>query len=100
MPTNTASSGVTTMTAARVSLLTSGATAIRAAAEVPATVPAEVVRTISSVDPAIAQVRKGHFLFVNVRTVLGTAGQRYRLFADALSGGRLGNGRAGRGGQI
>jgi hypothetical protein len=57
------------------------------------TAPSGEVRSISSVDPAIAQVRKGHFHLVDELTVLGTAGRRHRLFADALSGGRLGTGR-------
>jgi SfnB family sulfur acquisition oxidoreductase len=68
-------------------------------AEVPATVLAEVIRTVAAVDPAIAQAPQGHFLLVDVLTVLGTPGQRRRLFADVLSGGRLGNGLAERGGQ-
>jgi SfnB family sulfur acquisition oxidoreductase len=68
-------------------------------ADVPATVLAEVIRTIAAVDPAIAQVPQGHFLMVDVLAVLGTPGQQRRLFAEVLSGGRLGNGLAERGGQ-
>jgi alkylation response protein AidB-like acyl-CoA dehydrogenase len=67
-------------------------------AEVPATVLAEVIRTIAAVDPAIAQVPQGHFLLVDVLAVLGTPGQQRRLFAEVLRGGRLGNGLAERGG--
>jgi SfnB family sulfur acquisition oxidoreductase len=68
-------------------------------AEVPATVLAEVIRTIAAVDPAIAQIPQGHFLLVDVLSVLGTPEQRHRLFAEVLAGGRLGNGLAERGGQ-
>jgi SfnB family sulfur acquisition oxidoreductase len=68
-------------------------------AELPATVLGEVVRTIAAVDPAIAQVPQGHFLLVDVLSVLGTPEQRRRLFADVVAGARLGNGLAERGGQ-
>ena len=68
-------------------------------ADVPATALAEVIRTIAAVDPAIAQIPQGHFLMVDVLSVLGTAEQRHRLFAGVLTGGRLGNGMAERGGQ-
>jgi len=140
---DTAPSGMTATTAARIPVLTSGAEAIRVArdlaafladgaierdrsgvlpvrelaaldasgllaitvpgrhhgAEVPATVLAEVIRAIAAVDPAIAQVPQGHFLLVDVLTVLGTPEQRHRLFADVLGGGRLGTGLAERGGK-
>jgi hypothetical protein len=109
MPTNAASSGMTAAarlpvlasdtTATRAGAVATRAGAVRAGAGAPGTVLAEV-RSISSVDPAIAQVRKGHFLLVNELAVLGTAGRRHRLLADVLSGGRPGNGRAERGGQI
>ena len=45
-------------------------------AEVPATVLAEVIRTIAAVDPAIAQGPQGHFLLVDVLSVLGPPDQR------------------------
>src|ERR1700677_1094261 len=67
--------------------------------ELPASVLAEVVRTIAEVDPAIAQVPQAHFLFADVIAVLGTVEQRRRLFAEVLAGGRVGNGLAERGGQ-
>jgi SfnB family sulfur acquisition oxidoreductase len=67
--------------------------------ELPASVLAEVVRSIAAVDPAIAQVPQAHFLFTDVLAVLGTDTQRRRLFADVLAGGRFGNGLAERGGQ-
>jgi SfnB family sulfur acquisition oxidoreductase len=67
--------------------------------ELPASVLAEVVRTIAEVDPAIAQVPQAHFLFADVIAVLGTDEQRRRLFAEVLAGGRFGNGLAERGGQ-
>jgi alkylation response protein AidB-like acyl-CoA dehydrogenase len=60
-------------------------------ADVPATVLAEVIRTIAAVDPAIAQIPQGHFLLVDVLAVLGTPEQRCRLFGEVLAGGRLGN---------
>lgn len=60
---------------------------------------AEVIRTIAAVDPAIAQIPQGHFLFVDVLATLGSRAQRQRLFADVLAGARLGNGLAERGGQ-
>jgi SfnB family sulfur acquisition oxidoreductase len=68
-------------------------------ADLSPTVLAEVVRSIAAVDPAIAQVPQGHFLFVDVLAIWGTAEQRHRLFADVLAGGRLGNALAERGGQ-
>jgi SfnB family sulfur acquisition oxidoreductase len=67
--------------------------------ELPASVLAEVVRSIAAVDPAIAQVPQAHFLFVDVLAVWGTAAQQQRLFGDVLRGARLGNGLAERGGQ-
>jgi SfnB family sulfur acquisition oxidoreductase len=67
--------------------------------DLPATVLAEVIRTIAAVDPAIAQIPQGHFLMVDVLAVLGTPDQRHRLFAEVLAGGRLGNGMAERGGR-
>jgi len=45
-------------------------------ADVPATVLAEVIRTIAAVDPAIAQGPQGHFLLVDVLSVLGPPDQR------------------------
>jgi SfnB family sulfur acquisition oxidoreductase len=68
-------------------------------AEVPATVLAEVIREIAAVDLAIAQIPQGHFLLVDVLTVLGTPEQRRRLFAEVLIGGRLAAALAERGGQ-
>jgi SfnB family sulfur acquisition oxidoreductase len=65
----------------------------------PASVLAEVVRTIAAVDPAVAQVPQGHYLLVDVLSVYGTDAQRGRLFPVVLDGGRLGNALAERGGQ-
>jgi SfnB family sulfur acquisition oxidoreductase len=67
--------------------------------DLPAGVLAEVIRIIAGVDPAIAQVPQGHFLFVDVLSVWGSQEQRQRLFGSVLSGGRLSNGLAERGGQ-
>jgi SfnB family sulfur acquisition oxidoreductase len=64
----------------------------------PASVLAEVIRSIASVDPAIAQVPQGHFLMVDVLAGFGTAAQQRRLFAAVLSGGRLASALAERGG--
>jgi SfnB family sulfur acquisition oxidoreductase len=64
----------------------------------PASVLAEVIRSIAAVDPAIAQVPQGHFLMVDVLAGFGTAAQRRRLFAAVLSGGRLASALAERGG--
>ena len=60
---------------------------------------AEVIRTIASVDPAIAQAPQGHFLMVDVLAVFGTEDQRQMLFGEVLAGGRLGNALAERGGR-
>ncbi len=68
-------------------------------AGLPASVLAEVIRSIALVDPAIAQVPQAHFLFVDVLAVWGNDAQQHRLFGSVLSGGRLGNGLAERGGQ-
>jgi SfnB family sulfur acquisition oxidoreductase len=67
--------------------------------ELPASVLAEVIRTIAAVDPAIAQVPQGHFLLVDVLAVHGSDAQQRRLFADVLDGARIGNALAERGGQ-
>ncbi len=45
---------------------------------------AEVIRTIAAVDPAIAQVPQGHFLFCDVLAVWGTARQQRALFGEVL----------------
>jgi SfnB family sulfur acquisition oxidoreductase len=71
----------------------------RGGPDLPATVLAEVIRTIAAVDPAIAQVPQGHFLFVDVLAVWGTDAQQQRLFGDVLTGARLANGLAERGGR-
>ena len=47
---------------------------------------AEVIRTIAAVDPAIAQVPQGHFLFCDVLAVWGTARQQRALFGEVLGG--------------
>jgi SfnB family sulfur acquisition oxidoreductase len=68
-------------------------------ADLPATVLAEVARSVAAVDPSIAQVPQAHFLFVDVIAVWGSAEQQRRLFGDVLAGGRLGNGLSERGGK-
>ena len=60
---------------------------------------AEVVRIIAAVDPSIAQIPQGHWLFVDVLRVWGTEDQQRRLFAEVLTGARLGNALAERGGR-
>ncbi|HEX4344230.1 MAG TPA: SfnB family sulfur acquisition oxidoreductase [Solirubrobacteraceae bacterium] len=60
---------------------------------------AEVIRTIATVDPAIAQVPQAHFMLVDLLAVEGTAEQQKRLFADVLAGTRLGNALSERGGR-
>ena len=64
----------------------------------PMSVLAEVVRTIAAVDPAIAQGPQGHYLFTDVLVAFGTELQRRLLFADVLSGRRIANALAERGG--
>lgn len=59
---------------------------------------AEVVRTIAAVDPAIAQAAQGHFLFVDVLAAFGDSAQQQRLFEDVLTGRRIANALAERGG--
>ena len=59
---------------------------------------AEVVRSIAAIDPAIAQAAQGHFLFVDVLAAFGSAAQQRTLFADVLSGARIANALAERGG--
>jgi SfnB family sulfur acquisition oxidoreductase len=71
----------------------------RGGPDLPASVLAEVIRIIATVDPALAQVPQAHFLFTDVLAVWGTDTQQDRLFADVLAGGRFGNGLAERGGQ-
>jgi SfnB family sulfur acquisition oxidoreductase len=64
----------------------------------PPSVLAEVVRTIAAVDPAIAQGPQGHYLFTDVLAAFGADAQQRRLFADVLSGRRIANALAERGG--
>ena len=59
----------------------------------------EVIRAIATVDPAIAQAPQGHFMFVDLLAVWGSAEQQRRLFAEVLAGGRLGPALAERGAQ-
>lgn len=68
-------------------------------AELGVTTLAEVTRILAAVDPAIAQVPQAHYIFVDVLTVWGSAQQRERLFGDVLTGARIGNALAERGGQ-
>jgi SfnB family sulfur acquisition oxidoreductase len=60
---------------------------------------AEVIRTIAAVDPSIAQVPQGHYLFVDVLRLWGSDEQQSRLFGEILGGARLGNALAERGAQ-
>src|SRR5580698_9846377 len=55
----------------------------------PASVLAEVIRSIAAVDPAIAQVPQAHYLFVDVLSVWGSASQQRRLLGDVLGGARF-----------
>jgi SfnB family sulfur acquisition oxidoreductase len=57
----------------------------------------EIIRAIAAADPAIAQTPQGHFLFLDVLRMLGTDRQQRRLFAEVLSGARIGNALAERG---
>jgi SfnB family sulfur acquisition oxidoreductase len=59
----------------------------------------EVIRRIAAVDPAIAQAPQGHFLMVDILAVWGQDSHRRALFSEVLSGGRLGNALAERGGK-
>ena len=60
---------------------------------------AEVVRIIAEVDPAIAQIPQVHFLFPLALWELGSP-EAQRTLADViLTGGRIGNASAERGGQ-
>lgn len=59
----------------------------------------EVIREIAVIDPAIAQVPQGHFLMIDALAVYGSEPQRERLFADVLTGGRIGSALAERGSQ-
>ncbi|MEU8244529.1 acyl-CoA dehydrogenase family protein [Actinoplanes missouriensis] len=60
---------------------------------------AEVTRILAAADPAIAQVPQGHYLMIDILAVHGGADARKRLFADVLTGKRLGNALAERGGK-
>jgi SfnB family sulfur acquisition oxidoreductase len=64
----------------------------------PPSVLAEVVRTIAAVDPAVAQAPQGHYLFTDVLVAFGSPAQRGRLLDDVLSGRRIANALAERGG--
>ena len=60
---------------------------------------AEVTRILAAADPALAQVPQGHYLLVDVLSVLGPDDARERLHGEVLAGRRLGNALAERGGQ-
>jgi SfnB family sulfur acquisition oxidoreductase len=66
--------------------------------ELPIAVVAEVIRRIAAVDPAIAQGPQAHFLMVDVLAVWGTPTLRHKVFGEVLSGQRIGNALAERGG--
>lgn len=67
-------------------------------AGLPPSVLAEVVRTIATVDPAIAQGPQAHYLFTDVLRAFGSDEQRRRLFADVVAGRRIASALAERGG--
>ncbi len=58
---------------------------------------AEAIRLIAAADPSLAQVPQGHFLFVDVLTLLGTPAQRKRILGDVLAGARIASALAERG---
>ena len=60
---------------------------------------AEVIRIIAAVDPAIAQIPQVHFLFPSALWELGSDEAKRTLADVILSGGRVGNAAAERGGQ-
>lgn len=60
---------------------------------------AEVIRVLAAVDPSLAQVAQSHYLLVDVLAVWGGQAVRRRLFDEALSGRRIGNALAERGGR-
>lgn len=59
----------------------------------------EVVRTISSVDPAIGQVPQNHYQFVDAILRYGTESQRRLLLPEVARGARFGNAVSERGGK-
>jgi SfnB family sulfur acquisition oxidoreductase len=66
--------------------------------ELPVAVLTEVIRRIATVDPAIAQGPQAHYLMVDVVAVWGTEALRRKVFGEVLSGRRIGNALAERGG--
>lgn len=60
---------------------------------------AEVIRTIAAVDPALAQIPQVHFLFPSALWELGSPEAQRTLAEVILTGGRIGNAAAERGGQ-
>jgi SfnB family sulfur acquisition oxidoreductase len=58
---------------------------------------AEVTRLIAAADPSLAQVPQGHFLFVDVLALWGSAPLRQRILGDALEGARIASALAERG---
>lgn len=59
---------------------------------------AEVIRTIATADPALAQIPQGHFLAIDILRQLGTPEQRIRLLPTVTEGGRIAPVLAERGG--
>ena len=59
-------------------------------------VTATPVPVIAAAGPAIAQAPRGHFLLVDLLTMLGAPEQRRCLFDSFLAGGRLETGLAER----
>jgi SfnB family sulfur acquisition oxidoreductase len=52
---------------------------------------AQVVSTIASADPNVAQIPQSHFVYLELVRQLGTPAQQQLVFAEALGGRRLAN---------
>lgn len=59
--------------------------------DVPQSTVAEVLRTIATADPSIAQIPQSHFVYVKLLRWAGTAEQRKDLLSQVLAGARFGN---------
>jgi SfnB family sulfur acquisition oxidoreductase len=60
-------------------------------AEVTLETLAQVISTLASADPNVAQIPQSHFVYLELIRQLGTSAQQELVFGEVLAGGRLAN---------
>ena len=68
-------------------------------ADIPPSALAEVLRTLATADPNIAQIPQSHFVYVQLLKVAATTEQQRFFFAEVLRGRRFANAQSERGGK-